>query len=64
MSAISIATFTSTVHKSNEWVHELMDELHWDEPQRTFHGLRSALHALRGRLTVNKASDLAAQLPI
>lgn len=64
MPSTSINVFSSTIQKSNAWVHDLMDEMQWDEPHRAYHGLRAVLHALRDRLSVNETSDLAAQLPL
>lgn len=64
MHASAIPAFESTLHKSNTWIRQLMDELGWDDPQRAYHGLRAVLHALRDRLTVAEASDLSAQLPM
>ena len=36
----------------------------WKEPERAYHALRAVLHALRDRLTLEEAVDLAAQLPM
>jgi uncharacterized protein (DUF2267 family) len=41
-----------------------MEELGWDDPQRTYHGLRAVLHALRDRLPLGEVGDLSAQLPM
>jgi len=41
-----------------------MSELGWeDQPQKAYLALRTALHALRDRLTVEEAVHLGAQLP-
>lgn len=64
MTTTTITAFQSTVQKTNEWIRDLMDEMQWEDQQRAYHGLRAVLHALRDRLTVAEASDLAAQLPM
>ena len=57
--------FDAPLQKTQVWLNELMTELQWeDKPQKTFLALRTALHALRDRLTVEEAVHLGAQLPI
>jgi uncharacterized protein (DUF2267 family) len=46
------------------WIDELDHELGWFDRQHGYVALRAALHALRDRLPVNEAADLAAQLPL
>ncbi len=60
----NIPTFASTVQKTKQWVCELMQELQWDDAQKTYRGLRAVLHALRDRLTIHESADFAAQLPM
>lgn len=64
MSATGLETFDTTLQKTNEWLGELMEELHWDDRRRAYRGLKAVLHALRDRLSVEEASHLAAQLPL
>lgn len=52
-----------TVELTNIWLNEIDHELGLQDRQRAYHALRAVLHALRDRLTVQEASDLAAQLP-
>ncbi|EMI15770.1 hypothetical protein RMSM_07297 [Rhodopirellula maiorica SM1] len=54
----------STVQKTKQWIKELMRELQWEDPQKTYHGTCAMLHALRDRLTLHKTADLASQLPM
>jgi uncharacterized protein (DUF2267 family) len=51
------------VEKANLWLKELADELETDDRQAAYRVLRAFLHAVRDRLTVNEAAQLAAQLP-
>jgi uncharacterized protein (DUF2267 family) len=57
--------FEGTIQKSHIWLNDLMAELNWhDRPHRAYLALRSVLHALRDRLTVEEALQLGAQLPM
>lgn len=64
MANTTIGTFESTVHKTNVWLKDIMEELGWDSHERAYHALRAVLHALRDRLSTEEVSDLAAQLPM
>ena len=64
MSNSGLAQFDATIQKTNEWLHDLMDELEWNDKQKSYHALREVLHGLRDRLTVAEAVDLGAQLPM
>ena len=64
MSATGLEVFDTTVHKTNSWLKDVMMELGWDDRQRAYLALRSTLHALRDRLTVDETAQLAAQLPM
>ena len=64
MSVTGLTQFDATVHKTNEWLHDLMNELGLENQQGAYHALRTVLHTLRDRLTVQEAVDLAAQLPM
>ena len=65
MSNAASEIFDAPLQKTQIWLNELMSELQWDDkPQKTFLALRTALHALRDRLTVAEAVHLGAQLPI
>ena len=58
----SIHPVERTVHVTNRWLRELSEELGEGEP-RAYETLRAVLHALRDRLGVDEAAQLAAQLP-
>lgn len=65
MTNAALEIFDAPLQKTQVWLKELMSELQWDDkPQKTFLALRTALHALRDRLTVEEAVHLGAQLPI
>jgi len=66
MTTATVSAFENTIHKTNIWLKDLMSELSWEDSdhQRSYHAMRAVLHALRDRLAVEEASDLAAQLPM
>lgn len=52
-----------TVEKTNIWLKDLTNELNSDDRKLAYRVLRAYLHAVRDRLTVDEAAQLAAQLP-
>src|SRR4051812_19019641 len=52
-----------SVHKTNEWLSELTDELGEDRDD-AWRILKGYLQVLRDRLTTDEAAQLAAQLPM
>jgi uncharacterized protein (DUF2267 family) len=56
--------FETTLQKTNVWLKQIDDLLHWDDHHKAYHGLRAVLHALRDRLPVAEAAHLGAQLPL
>lgn len=64
MSATGLDVFDTTVQKTNQWLNELMEELHTQDKHYAYLALRGTLHALRDRLTVDEAAQLGAQLPM
>ncbi len=53
----------ATMEKTRNWLSDLSQELRTEDYARTWHILRSVLHALRDRLPPWEAVDLAAQFP-
>jgi uncharacterized protein (DUF2267 family) len=61
----SYEVFDNTMQKTQLWLKDLMEELEWeDKPHKAYLALRTVLHALRDRLTVQEAMQLGAQLPM
>jgi uncharacterized protein (DUF2267 family) len=52
-----------TVEKTNIWLNEVAERLGVEDRQSAYRALRAYLHAVRDRLTVNEAAQLASQLP-
>ena len=65
MSSSVLEVFDASLQKTQVWLNDLMKEIGWeDKPQKACLALRTGLHALRDRLTVEEAVHLGAQLPI
>jgi uncharacterized protein (DUF2267 family) len=64
MSQTGMAAFDSTLHATNVWINEVMEELGGLDRRRAYVALRAVLHALRDRLSVDHAAALGAQLPM
>jgi uncharacterized protein (DUF2267 family) len=64
MSVTGLEVFDRTVHKTNNWLNELMELLGAPGKQRAYSALRATLHALRDRLTIPEVAQLGAQLPM
>lgn len=56
--------FQTANQQAIAWVKDMMAELQSTNPHDALHALRAGLQALRDRLTVPEAAQLAAQLPL
>jgi uncharacterized protein (DUF2267 family) len=64
MSMTGLEAFDATVHKTNAWLKELMQELNMGDRQKAYLAMRAVLHALRDRITVEQVAQFGAQLPM
>ena len=64
MSLTGLEVFDSTVHKTNLWLKEIMEQLATEDRHNAYVALRAVLQALRDRLTPDAAAELGAQLPM
>lgn len=64
MATTGISTIDHAPQVVAEWLNELCDDLEWPEKPRAYLLMRETLHAVRDMLTVDEATDLAAQLPV
>ncbi len=62
MSAFDL--FNKALQKAGAWIREIAEELDTEDEQLAYQALRAVLHALRDRLNVDEAVQLAAQLPV
>lgn len=49
---------------TNVWLRDILEQLHWQSKDSAYQALRGTLHALRDRIQVEEAVQLAAQLPL
>ena len=64
MTATGLETFDRTLHKTNQWLAEVLDELGYGDRGVAYHAVRAVLHTLRDALPPAEVTDLAAQLPL
>jgi uncharacterized protein (DUF2267 family) len=64
MRTTGLDVFDTTVHKTNAWLDDLMSVAGWPDRHTAYLALRSTLHALRDRLTVDEVAQVGAQLPM
>jgi uncharacterized protein (DUF2267 family) len=64
MSATGLGVFDTTLHKTNIWLNDLMQVLGWPDRHKAYLALRTTLHALRDRLTLEEVAQLSAQFPM
>ncbi|MCL5090599.1 MAG: DUF2267 domain-containing protein [Patescibacteria group bacterium] len=58
-------SFDETLQTTNIWLKEVEEEFGWQgRRDQAYQALRSVLQTLRDRLTIEEATDLAAQLPM
>lgn len=61
---MNLPVVASTVQKTQHWVQDLMNFGNFATEQEAWLALRVVLHALRDRLVVDEAAQLAAELPM
>lgn len=59
-----LPVFESTLQKSNLWLKDLSTKMGSASSQEAYQALRTVLHALRDRLTVDESAEFAAQMPM
>ncbi|HXG52823.1 MAG TPA: DUF2267 domain-containing protein [candidate division Zixibacteria bacterium] len=64
MTNAALEIFDSSLQKTQIWLNDVMSELGWDNIHKAYLALRTVLHALRDRLTVEEAVHLGAELPM
>lgn len=62
--ATGLEAIEKTIHKTNEWLKQIDEELDTDDRHFALQSLRAVLHTLRDRLPIKEAADLGSQLPL
>ncbi len=60
---VHVAALEKTYQKTDEWIRDIMGELHTGDPEIAYSALHATLRALRDRLTIQENAQLGAQLP-
>ncbi len=64
MPATGLEVFDTTIQKTNKWLKEIREDLHLHNRREAYHALRSVLHQLRDRMTLEEVAQFSAQLPM
>jgi len=64
MSLTTFAPIETTLHTTDLWLWDLMEDLGWQDRSRAYRALQVVLHALRDRLPVEAVAALGSQLPL
>ena len=64
MSLTTFAPIKTTLHTTDLWLRDLMEDLGWQDRSRAYRALQVVLHALRDRLPVEAVAALGTQLPL
>lgn len=64
MSATGLRQFDETLHLTNTWLKEILDDLTWSERADAYRALRATLHTIRDHVPIETTAHLSAQLPL
>ncbi len=64
MPTTTVSALERTAQKTQAWLEELATEGKFTDAEQAYSAMRAALHAIRDRLTVDEATDLASELPM
>ncbi len=60
----NLGVFDKTLQKTAHWIESVARDMGSTDMERSYHVLRSVLHAVRDRLPLDDAIHLAAQMPM
>ncbi len=58
-----IHALDTSLSKTKQWIHKLVEDLHFDSDEQGYRALRAVLQVVRDRLPVEEAAHLGSQLP-
>ena len=64
MTTATLNSLEHTLQATNVWISDVTDELGWSNRDRAYLALRTVLHSLRDRLSVEHVAAFGAQLPL
>ncbi|WP_054865097.1 DUF2267 domain-containing protein [Methanosarcina barkeri] len=59
-----VKNLENSIDLTNIWLRDILTQLKWQSKDSAYQALRGTLHAIRDRLPVEEAVDLASQLPL
>lgn len=60
----AFSSLEKSTQKTKEWLHEMQDELGWEDENMVYLAFRSVVQTLRDRLPVEEAIELGDELPM
>ena len=60
----AFSSIEKSTQKTKEWLHEMQDDLGWEDENMVYLAFRSVIQTLRDRLPVEEAIELADELPM
>ena len=64
MNLTTFAPIDTTLHTTDLWLCDLMEDLGWQDRSRAYRAVQIVLHALRDRLPLEAVAALGSQLPL
>ena len=64
MPKAGFSSIEKSTQKTKEWLHEIQDELGWENENMVYIATRAVIQTLRDRLPVEEAVELADELPM
>jgi uncharacterized protein (DUF2267 family) len=60
----AFSSIEKSTQKTKEWLHEMQDELGWEDENMVYIAFRSVIQTLRDRLPIEEAIELGDELPM
>lgn len=64
MPRTAFSSLEKSTQKTKEWLHEVQDELGWEDENMVYLAFRSVIQTLRDRLPIEEAIELGDELPM
>lgn len=64
MSQTGLAVFDRTLDTTHQFINDVSEEIKIDDKNITFIGIKAVLHALRDRIPLEEAAQLASHFPV
>jgi|GEM_PF-4728014 len=64
MSKSGFSSLDKSMQKTKEWLHDVQDELEWEDEKKVYIAFKAVIQTLRDRLPVEEAIELGDELPM